>query len=399
MVERWILDTSEYPNPSLAKCAALSFVGKLCDRKVAGPVSNNVTLLFLIAIALTGIGKQKPLQAPKVLLGALGGEHADMLGAGDFQSVQGIEALVTLKPNSLNVVDEFGTVLSRLMAEGNTHSNSITSQLNPIWGNGWIVLPMSVRAHSKELTPVIAPMPAIFGASTPMEFYEALGKNAVGGGFINRLLCFQAGPKPLFTEPTADPLDPPAALMRGIREVVRWIGPEEKPQGAVLHPAKRLSWGPGAFDLWRALVNLMAVFDGLSPSEVDLRQRVAEQALRVATVIAAGRMSATVDRADIMWGTQIAEASLAFVQDGLEKYGPSLDDRRVVCNEIEEFTRARGFVSDRDVYRKWRRRQRFGNNLVDSALDTLEKQGLIKKGEHKPWNGGPASRGWLWVGC
>src|SRR5436190_23156996 len=84
-VAQYCLDTSRYPNPGLGLGAGLATVGKLADRRVAGP-TNLPTVLYLVLLAETGVGKQRALEVPKQILMETG--KGNLVARGDWASVQ-----------------------------------------------------------------------------------------------------------------------------------------------------------------------------------------------------------------------------------------------------------------------------------------------------------------------
>src|SRR5713226_6652267 len=97
------MQISRQPNAVFALGTALVTIGKVCDRRVAGPTDSN-TILYLVLAGPTGSGKEKYLNQPKTLLAAAGME--EVIGPGTLASPQAVESLVVRKPNVLCSLDE-----------------------------------------------------------------------------------------------------------------------------------------------------------------------------------------------------------------------------------------------------------------------------------------------------
>src|SRR5262245_26767967 len=107
----WNVRTARYPSRVMALAAAIAVVGKLLDRKVAGPTMSG-THLYTVVLGPTGSGKQHQLDVVKTLLTAAG--MGDSIGPGDFSSVQALQQLIKEKNSCISVMDEFGSFLRRI---------------------------------------------------------------------------------------------------------------------------------------------------------------------------------------------------------------------------------------------------------------------------------------------
>jgi hypothetical protein len=386
---RFVMQTSRFPNAGLALASGLSACGKLCDRRFAGP-TGSTTILYSTMIAPTGVGKQRPLEASKELLAVT--FRSELIGPGDLASVQSVQSLICREPYSkLCVIDEFGLVLARAVADSNNVNASIARESNSLWGVGWSRYDSVERAH-KEAEYVIGPAFAFLGATTPAELYEVLSAGLVGNGFINRLLVFPASAKSAEREPELSPDVPPTALSNELRRLATWHGGPNTPRegDTRLTPVLRMKWGPGAEMIYRKLSEEMSA--GRNQRELDLQQRVPEYAVRVATIIAAGRFSESVQQVDIQWGERIARASLAEVRKGLDKYAPTLEFGKL-CDELHAAFTVSPWISLRDLKKRFGRRAKF-KSLLDDALRQLVEEDTIAHDNRAPPLGGPVSVGY-----
>jgi hypothetical protein len=116
----------------LALGAALTIVGTLIGRRVAGPTKSG-THLYVVALAGTGAGKQHAIDCIKSAL--IAAKAAAHIGPGEFTSSQAVIRLVKRKPLSLCAMDEFGAFLRRISNRNAGHyETAITGELRKLWG-------------------------------------------------------------------------------------------------------------------------------------------------------------------------------------------------------------------------------------------------------------------------
>src|SRR6266478_2749918 len=102
--------------------------------------------------------------------------------------------------------------------------------------------------------------------------------------------------------------------------------------------------------------------------------RAAENAVRCATVIAAGCFSAAVDLPDIQWALKWSRVSYDAAVGGVEKYMRNYYEFPTFCEKVLEFIQSQGdFVSDYILGRKFRSNQRRGFEL-ENAVKQLAKE-------------------------
>src|SRR5207248_9255742 len=131
--------------------------------------------------------------------------------------------------------------------------------------------------------------------------------------------------------------------------------------------------------------------------EFELQQRVAEYAIRTATVIAAGEFSPRIEPVHFEWGQRIALKSLAGVREGLDKYASELTFSQL-CEELHTalLETPGNWLSRRDIDRRFGRRSRY-KSLVPQAVSQLLDEGRIEWQERVPHGGGKKSPGYLLV--
>jgi hypothetical protein len=141
----------------------------------------------------------------------------------------------------------------------------------------------------------------------------------------------------------------------------------------------KLGWGVGAEEVYDRLNEEMV-------AEKDVRRerlgiRVAENAVRLATIVAIGRGSKTVDREDMVWAAALVRLSFEAAVGGVEKHVREYYEFPQFCDEVEAKIRLRGGqCSKRQLERDFRRHSRTGFEL-GNALNQLVKEDRIKQGD------------------
>lgn len=221
----WNVRTARYPSRVMALAAAIAVVGKLLDRKVAGPTMSG-THLYTVVLAPTGSGKQHQLDVVKTALTTAG--MGDTIGPGDFSSVQALQQLIIEKNSCISVMDEFGSFLRRIK-DGAQMSNmrEITGEMRTLWSS-WMQYD-SVKKASKDSIRVYSPAFAIFGVTTAGDFYSALKIEDASNGFLNRFLILEETSRGEEKEPE------------------RWVGDVPFPHGTAPEERGKISIGARRF--------------------------------------------------------------------------------------------------------------------------------------------------------
>ncbi len=129
----------------------------------------------------------------------------------------------------------------------------------------------------------------------------------------------------------------------------------------------------------------------------ELSMRVCENAVRLATVIAVGRGSTTVEVEDMRWGLALAQQAYEAIVGGVRQYMTEYLHFPKFCLTLTEAYKSRRFISKTNLNLDFNRYQRVGVEL-DRANTALVKQGLISPARRYPPTGGPVINGWEWVG-
>ena len=156
---------------------------------------NNMTVLYLVVIAISGKGKNNVKEILHTLLIEAGLNI--LLGAGKFTGSSALRNLLVNYPARIMVIDEFGDKLSTAQSNGHSMEADGFSSLKDLYSdcNGIYLkqaMADSGRQSKNAEKDIIKPCLSMVGISTPNQFNDALDKRSLEGGFINRLTIVDA---------------------------------------------------------------------------------------------------------------------------------------------------------------------------------------------------------------
>jgi hypothetical protein len=309
----WIVATARRPNRVLALGAAITIVGTLIGRRVAGP-TRSATHLYVVPIGRTGTGKQHILDSAwRLMSAAKAGQH---IGPSKFFSLTAVHDQLMEKPLMLCLQDEIGVFLKSVTSrKASNHEKAVSGMLRTLWGISFASIPSAAWATRKS-TAFSCPALSILGVSTPDEFYGALQGDSVGNGFLNRFLTLVSEARAIETSPALDPGTVPSALAEELHRLYLWSGPESLLQirnhEAVIAP-DQLPWAGGrpggqVEGCYKDFTAMLKARMEDNPAIEPYLARCGETSIRLATIRAAGRWGygASVDLSDMEWGVGIA---------------------------------------------------------------------------------------------
>jgi len=336
-------------------------------------------------------------------------DHPEFLGPGDFVSGKGfIKFLKRKTPLAICLVDELGDLFQLINSqEDNPWVKDIVGvfkQLYTSWG-----LLITAESMDRESVTINHPAITIVAFGTPESVFEWMTPRDLEGGFANRPMYFpfedfkrppeQDVPEGM-DEPPEEIVEALKALRPGKKPILDQASVDAKEQGApeVLKAERRkIGWGSEAAKAaYFAFSREIDGYEDKDKRKANVARRAADNAVRCATILAAGRQSKTVDVEDIEWALKLSRVSLEAACGGFEKYMNDYFKFPKFCAEVVEAIRAEGgFMSERELNRRFRRNMKYGNEL-DKALSHLRAEEQIRyttrKGER-----GPRSPGYeLW---
>ena len=116
--------------------------------------------------------------------------------------------------------------------------------------------------------------------------------------------------------------------------------------------------------------------------------------VRLASIVAFGRGSRTVDEPDMLWARAIAMRSAQDMYEAVLKHMEDPKSHNAMCQEILDMLAESpdGFVSQRDIARKTRKYKAKGGDLK-AALDQLKEEERIEFEIGRPLEGVPVAIG------
>lgn len=392
----WIMATARRPNPVLAMGAAVTVLGTLAGRRAAGPTLSG-THLYMINLADSGTGKDHVLQQIPCLLEAANAPQ--LLGPGKFMSETSMVNALKRQACCLCPMDEFGVFLKKINSpRASSHEMGMSSFLREAWGRSFKAM-VTPEWGGRPSETIHAPAMSIYGVSTPKEFFDALTGDDVVNGFMNRFLMLDGNTKVADADPSADPLQVPAALAGDLVEFYQRInrntpGEISNPFGPV-RPAVTIGWGTGARECWETM---KAEIEPLTEEAEtgSFWRRTVEIALRLATIRALGNYSAQIELADMIWARDIASASALQMKELAGEHMASTY-RVALRNRIFGFVKRSARKVSRTEIQRFLRSEVKKKDLME-LLDDMTDEGIIKSSPpEKPKIGRPPSTPMYWV--
>jgi len=166
-------------------------LASILSNRVFKSVLDNMSVLYIVMIAITGKGKNNVKEILQKLL-----TEADLtilLGAGKFTGSSALRNLLVNYPARIMVIDEFGDKLSGAQNKQNSMEADGFSSLKDLFSdcNGIYLkqaMADSGRQSKNAEKDIKKPCLSMVGISTPNQFNDALDKRSLEGGFINRLI-------------------------------------------------------------------------------------------------------------------------------------------------------------------------------------------------------------------
>ena len=194
--------------------------------------------------------------------------------------------------------DEFGSFLKRINSrKASGFEGAISGMLRSAWGMSFKVMATPEWA-GKQMEAICSPAMSIFGVSTAREFYDSLEGADVTNGVLNRFLVIESSQRPAEQKPTASPDNVPQSIVDGLKAIYGRHKLGQLLQSRMTPAYDMLAIDEDAEQIRREMVaKLLADGDANRTLEPFLA-RTAENAIRLATILAIGRGSMTVSLND-----------------------------------------------------------------------------------------------------
>jgi hypothetical protein len=399
-IVEWIVAGATRPNRMMALGTAITVVGTLIGRRIMGP-TESATHLYVILLAPTGYGKDWPLRACAVLMDGAGAQ--DLLGPNEFASAPGLVKRLKRNPLMLCPIDELGDELAKIKSQsGNVWLTAIIGTLKKSY-NAWEIVITAEKVNEESIR-IDWPALSIIGAATAERFFETLQPGDLESGFANRLLLlpFEDHRRPPERLPANGASEPTADLLAGLKLLPRQraIGMKailDAPGDGSVPPKPtldRIEWGPGAQEVYLGFSREMDALEGKDAQRYRLSMRACENAARLATNLAVGRGSRTVDCEDITWAIGLASQSVEAACGGVDKYMSEYFEFPKFCDRVLEWLKSQPnrFAPPHLIARKFGRNQRNAFEIDNVLRQLVKEQRIID--DTRSSSRGPDARGY-----
>ncbi|MCH4542732.1 bifunctional DNA primase/polymerase [Ochrobactrum sp. A-1] len=391
-IARWIVETSRRPQPELAIGAALAIVGTVAGRQFAGPTRSG-THLYVLGLAPTGKGKDHPLQQiSRIMSAASLGHH---IGPSEFISMPAVVNFLTRKPLSICPMDEFGGFMKRINSRrASGFESSISKVLRTMWSSSFAPY-LTPEWASKPSETIHSPSITIFGASTPEQFYSAMEGASLEDGTLNRFLLMSGRSSVSERDPLQDAAVVPTDIIDRLRriyfrsgELASAIRNDPNADPSTSNQLRLLPWCPDGAQTRYG--EFSREIERLMDKDVEASAfyaRTVEMSLRIATIVAIGRLDdEQVRRVDMEFGIEVAHQSARFMASGAADYMADNENQANAQRIMRAIKGRKGRASYRELARSLQNSIR-SRDLRD-ILQMLCDAGQLERQEVKPPQGG-----------
>jgi hypothetical protein len=391
-IVEWILKGAHRPNRMMALGVAVTVIGTLIGRRVMAP-NGSATHLYIVIVAASSRGKDYPLKAGKALMHAVGAR--DLIGPDEFVSGPGLWRRIKRSPLLIWFIDEMGDELAKINFQdgkggsgGNRYVVQLVAMLKKCY-NAWEIFNTPEKAEGDESLELPWVAMSIVGAATPEAFFASFKPSDLQSGFVNRFMILplkghQKAPEQI---PPFGADVPPKELVEALKGLPRQtyhtgklLDQPFKDGKPVMQLPERLPpmpWGPGAEEVYFSFSRKLDGLEETDPARAALSLRGCENAARLATIVAIGRGSPTVDRKDIEWAIKFAEHSIETALSDIDKYMQDYLAFPKMCAEvIAKIEGSADFRSEYNLKRDFRNKMKTGFEL-DTVIKHLKGERRI----------------------
>jgi hypothetical protein len=386
----WICDTALYPQRGLALGAALTIVGTAAGRHVAGPTRSG-THLYVVCLAPSGSGKDHPLMMIAPILEAAG--MRQHIGPSQFISMPAVINFLVRSPLSVCPMDEFGAFLKRINSRrASGFEGAISGMLRTAWGASFKTMSTPEWAQrSSEM--ICAPAMSIYGAVTAPDFYSSLEGGDVTNGVLNRFLLIETKLRPKERPPLADPNVVPQEISDALKAIYN-RNPLSTAQLCQSRQSPAFDTVPITADaeqIRRGMIDQLRGKGDADPSLEPFLARTAENAVRIATIVAVGRAAwrPQIDAQTMSWAREFAMWSSDQLAKGAGLYIAD-SDNQAMANSVRRAIQERGGrIKRRDLLQAMK--HRYKTRELDDVIKALAESESVVIEKVVPERGGTAS--------
>jgi hypothetical protein len=293
-------------------------------------------------------------------------------------------------PMGVIIIDEIHYFLGRLVSpKAGAWERSLVGQFNKLWGKSFGQYKTTAKVKNPSKI-VRSPAISLFGASTPGDFWPLLQGTEVSNGFFSRLLVFESHLRPKLQIPP--PPQVPAALKDDLIELYRFGITEPMKMAQLNDPniefdPQVLAWAGGGAaggvgsdgcPVFQQLNDRIDRKMDDGDGKPEYLGRIVEQAMRLATICAAGRGGhrGKVDAADMTWGAGLAPILVTHAMKQAQDSWPE-NSRSQAAEKLDSLIVRRGSMTIRDIQQYVR--SRYNSREITDILNQLVAAGRIVK--------------------
>ena len=292
-------------------------------------------------------------------------------------------------------MDEFGAFLKRINnRRASGFEGAISGLLRTAWGASFSAMSTPEWAQRSSET-IFSPAMSIFGVSTAREFYDSLEGGDVTNGVLNRFLLIETKRRPKERPPLQDASEVPAEIVSGLKKIYHRdpIATAQLCQSRQSPPFLPVPITPDAEQIRRSLVDEINARGDADPGLEPFLARTAENALRLATIVAVGRTAwrPEIDAATMTWAREFSCWSTDQLAEGAGLYIAD-SDTQAAANAVRRAIQERGGrVKRRDLIRalahkyKTRDLDDVIKSLAEAESVLIEKVTPADKGRPSLW--------------
>jgi hypothetical protein len=359
-ITEWIVSTSMLPNRMMALGVALAVVGTLISRKVLGPTLS-MTHLYIVLLAPSGEGKDDPMQRGRDLIIAVVQEDAGLiLGDTTWNSAPGIERMLDECPVRISFVDEVGDELVKINSQSGNPFVAATSGLLKKIYNARAYIQTGRTKHDPGVM-IYDPAYTLVCAATPAKFWGGFGSGDLESGVMNRYTVLPVVDTHLtkFRIIPYEATKPPPWLVEELRKLSRCevsgldiLGQpmKDKEDKPIIKWKPVEDWIHQKFDSQQVEDIYLAAKEQWRAEQNErkrvLGKRATENAVRDASIIAAGCFRKVLLSQDLAWSLALAAQSVDVAYEGVQKFLHTFLYFPEMCQEVYDCIRTKGdFVS------------------------------------------------------
>lgn len=278
----WCLAGARYPQPQLAWGAAITLLGALTGRKIAGP-NNLRTNIYVLGTSPAGSGKSHPRDCMRELL-----ELADAdeyLGNERIASQAGLIKALVMQPSLVFPLDEIGKFLTGVITSRDSHLRQVISVLLELYSSAGRTWKGDAYADINK-TPVIEhPHCCVYGTTTGETLWPKMTSDSVYDGFLPRMALVE-GP---YVDPVEISQESPKPPVRLVEAAKSWTEFHNDMRRELPNP-KVIHFDAAALSRSRAHEKAIGVRRKRdAPMAAAIWSRVAERSNKLALLFACSR--------------------------------------------------------------------------------------------------------------